>query len=173
MFRVSNQLDSDDRALPVQQLVQMVAAFGAANDAVDAAVATVLGINRTDLAILGIVQASGTATASQVSRAVGLSASATTTAVDRLTAAGYATREVDPADRRRVELRTTELADRRLRELYGPLESDGTALLASFTPVQIATVERFLSASVERMTAHAARIRSGERGRGGEGSRRA
>jgi len=158
MLRVSNQPDTD----PSARLARAVAAFGAANDAVDAAVAKVLGVNRTDLAILEMIHARDVATATQVSQAVGLSPSATTTALDRLSAAGYVTREVDRADRRRIGLRTTELANRRLRELYGPLESDGTAVLAALTPEEITTVERFLSVSVEHMTAHAARIRSGE-----------
>jgi DNA-binding MarR family transcriptional regulator len=64
----------------------------------------VLGINRTDLAILGVIQAAGQATASQVSRGVGLSASATTTAIGRLVAAGLVDRAVDQDDRRRVDL---------------------------------------------------------------------
>jgi DNA-binding MarR family transcriptional regulator len=154
---MSNQSVSE-----VTSLVRAIAAFGAANDAVDAAVAKVLGVNRTDLAILGVIQSAGRATASSVSHAVGLSASATTTALDRLAAAGYVTRAVDPADRRRVELRTTELANRRTRELYGPLEQDGAKLLAGLSPEQVATIERFLSVSVEHMTAHAARIRSAQ-----------
>jgi DNA-binding MarR family transcriptional regulator len=105
----------------VERAARAAAEFGDAAGAVDEAAAVVFGVNRTDLRILGTVL-DGPLTAGQVAAAVHLSPAAATTAIQRLVARGYLTREPDPEDRRRAVVALTasarELADR----IYGPVE---------------------------------------------------
>ncbi|MEJ3659033.1 MarR family transcriptional regulator, partial [Actinomycetes bacterium KLBMP 9759] len=56
----------------VERAAMAAAMFGGAADAVDEAAASVLGINRTDLRLLGIVQLEGPRSAGQLSVAAGL-----------------------------------------------------------------------------------------------------
>ncbi len=139
-------------------LAQAAAEFGAANDAVDAAAAQALGVNRTDLRVLGIVQQAGDATAGEAAFQAGLSPSALTTAVQRLVRAGYLTREIDAADRRRVTLRLTSVARARIHELYDPVHQDGLQLLASLPTESIPVVEHFLEQSAAHLRRQAGDI---------------
>ncbi len=61
-----------------------------------------IGINTTDLNCLNILSFTGSMTAGQLARATGLTTASITGVIDRLEQAGYARRERDPHDRRRV-----------------------------------------------------------------------
>src|SRR5215831_70465 len=61
-----------------------------------------IGINLTDLNCLNILGLSGPMTAGQLARATGLTTASVTGIIDRLEEAGFARRERDSADRRRV-----------------------------------------------------------------------
>jgi DNA-binding MarR family transcriptional regulator len=150
---VSKQSDLVERA------ARAAADFGAANTEVDDAVAAVLGVNATDRRIVGLVFAAGSLSAGALAGAVGLSPAATTTAVQRLVAAGHLVREVDPADRRRTVLTLTESAAEVIRCSYGPVAEEGTRILAGYRPEELALIERFLLAGIDLQRRHAARIR--------------
>ena len=139
-------------------MAQAAAEFGAANDAVDAAAAQALGVNRTDLRVLGIVQQAGGTTAGEAAFQAGLSPSALTTAVQRLVRSGYLVREVDAADRRRVTLRLTDVARARIRELYDPVHQEGLRLLASLPTESIPVIEHFLEQSAAHLRRQAGYI---------------
>ncbi len=141
-------------------MAEAAADFGAAADEVDGAVAEVLGVNRTDLRIIGAVALAGELSAGALARDVGLSPAATTTAVQRLVAAGHLTREVDPADRRRTVLALTPGAAEQIERAYGPVAREGQEALEDYTTAELAVVERFLRQGVALQRAHAARIRS-------------
>ena len=130
-------------------MAQAAAEFGAANDAVDAAAAQALGVNRTDLRVLGIVQQAGGTTAGEA---------AFQTAVQRLVRSGYLVREVDAADRRRVTLRLTDVARARIRELYDPVHQEGLRLLASLPTESIPVIEHFLEQSAAHLRRQAGYI---------------
>ena len=74
------------------EVAQAVAAFQEAGGFVDEAVAAALGVNRTDLHLLGVLFADGPLSPGQLARRTDLSPGATTTALDRLERAGYAPR---------------------------------------------------------------------------------
>ncbi|MFD1534593.1 MarR family winged helix-turn-helix transcriptional regulator [Pseudonocardia aurantiaca] len=132
--------------------------FGAAADAVDAAAADVLGVNRTDLRILGAV-VDGALSAGRVAEAVGLSPAAATTAIQRLVASGYLTREPDPQDRRRAVVELTPAARRLAERIYGPVGDAGVAELQRFTAAELEVITEFLERGNALQLAQAERIR--------------
>jgi DNA-binding MarR family transcriptional regulator len=150
---VSKQSDLVDRA------ARAAAEFGAANTEVDDAVADVLGVNATDRRIVGLVAAAGSLSAGELAAAAGLSPAATTTAVQRLVAAGHLVREVDPADRRRTVLTLTGSAAGVIERSYGPVAAEGARILAGYRPEELELIERFLRTGIDLQRRHAARIR--------------
>lgn len=143
-----------------RRVAEAAVVFGAMADAVDAAAADVLGVNRTDLTILGAVHRAGRATAGEAAAAATLSAPATTAAIQRLVAAGLLAREVDPADRRRAVLTLTPLAKERIEQVYGPIGSEDFGHLNGYSPEDLAIIERFLTDGIAVQQQHARRIRS-------------
>jgi DNA-binding MarR family transcriptional regulator len=85
-----------------EELIREVRRSHAATDRFDQAVADALGINRTDMRCLDIVQLEGRVTAGRLAELTGLTTGAITTVIDRLEKAGFARRVRDPHDRRRV-----------------------------------------------------------------------
>ncbi|WP_433294047.1 MarR family winged helix-turn-helix transcriptional regulator [Pseudonocardia sp. CA-142604] len=146
------------KQLAVERAARAAERFGNAADAVDAAAADLLGVNRTDLRILGAV-ADGALTAGQVAAAVGLSPAAATTAIQRLTAREYLTREPDPDDRRRAVVALTPSARRRAEEIYGPVGEAGTDELQRFTVAELTVIADFLERGRAFQLAQAERIR--------------
>ena len=71
-------------------------------DLVGAAAAERLGINQTDLICLNLLAQRGPQSPSQIAAALGLTTAAISAMATRLEAGGYAHREIDPQDRRRV-----------------------------------------------------------------------
>jgi len=143
----------------LSEVVPAAARFGAANDAVDAAAAAVLGVNRTDLHILGLVLEAGALAASPLAAAANLSPAATTTAIQRLVSAGYLTREVDAADRRRVVVRLTPAAAELLDRVYAPIGQAGRRELARYTVAELTVILDFLRRGERMQLDQAARIR--------------
>jgi DNA-binding MarR family transcriptional regulator len=151
LFRVSKQS-------AVERAARAAAEFGSAADAVDDAAAAVFGINRTDLRILGAV-AQGPLTAGQLAEAVHLSPAAATTAIQRLAARGYLTRESDPADRRRAVVALTEEARRQADRIYGPVGEAGVAELQRWTAAELELIADFLERGRALQLTEAERIR--------------
>jgi DNA-binding MarR family transcriptional regulator len=142
----------------VERAARAAERFGSAADAVDAAAADLLGVNRTDLRILGAV-VERALTAGQVAEAVGLSPAAATAAIQRLVARGYLTREPDPDDRRRAVVELTAAARRRSEEIYGPVGEAGEAELQRFTAAELEVIADFLERGRALQLAQAGRIR--------------
>ncbi len=147
-------------AVDLDAVGRAAADFGAAADEVDAAAAGVLGVNRTDLRILGLVGDAGALAAGELAVAAGLSPAATTAAIQRLVAAGHLSREVDPADRRRAVVTVTPATAGVLDRLYTPIGVAGRAELARYSPAELAVIADFLRRGVRLQRAEAARIRS-------------
>src|SRR5215813_7664872 len=81
------------------------------------AVAERLGINSTDLECLDSVVLRGPLTAGELADATGLTTGAITGVIDRLERAGFARRERDKDDRRRVLVRAQQAAIKRIAPL--------------------------------------------------------
>jgi DNA-binding MarR family transcriptional regulator len=91
------------------------------SEAFDEQVAATLGINRTDLRCLDVLDQRGPLTAGHLAEAMHLSTGAITTLVDRLERAGYARRIRDTEDRRRVLVEMAPELRERNEQFYGPL----------------------------------------------------
>lgn len=131
--------------------------FSAVDTGLDAA-AEHLGINRTDLRCLEVLDRLGPMPAGALAGAVALSAAAVTKIVDRLVALGYVERTRDPVDRRRVVVQTTELERTRRRDVFMPLVVDGMRLLAEHTDDDLRLLRSVLERSAELNRAHVARL---------------
>ena len=150
---------SSERQALLEAAARGAADFGAAAGVVDDEVCAVLRINRTDAEILAVLVQRGRLTAGEAAAAVRLSPAATSTAIQRLVAAGHLTRSADPEDRRRALLLLTEPARELLGRMYGPIGAEGAAMLADYTDDELRLITGFLTRGRELQLAHATRIR--------------
>src|SRR5215218_4227416 len=91
----------------IDELVSEFRISGNQDSAFDNLAAERLGLNRTDLHCINIIENSGGLTAGELAAESGLTTGAVTGVVDRLERVGYARRVPDPADRRRVKVEVT------------------------------------------------------------------
>ena len=107
-------------------------------------VAAKVGLNMTDLECLDIIYMNQSVTAGELARRTGLSTGAMTTAIDRLVRAGYAERQDDPNDRRRVLV--TARADRMqiLSQIYAPLQNAMEQLYQGYSEEELRTIAAFM-----------------------------
>jgi DNA-binding MarR family transcriptional regulator len=135
-------------------------AHQAAVDAVDAAAAAYLQVNRTDLRCLEILTQHDSVLPSQLAVQLGLTTGSVTTMLDRLERLGYATRSADPADRRKVVIRITSKAAKKAAKLYGPLALEGDRdVLSRYSAAELGVLLDFHRRSRQLQERHAARIR--------------
>jgi DNA-binding MarR family transcriptional regulator len=108
------------------------------------------GLNPTDLQCLGLLQLHGPLTAGALARATGLTTSAITAVADRLERSGFARREQDPADRRRVILRANAAeVERTILPFYEGRSAGQAAVLGRFSDAELGVVRAFLEALSE------------------------
>ncbi len=105
------------------------------------------GLNLTDLQCLGLLQLHGPMTAGALARSTGLTTSAITAVIDRLERSGYASREHDATDRRRVivKLNQKQVEDK-IVPLYTSKAADKARVYARFSDAELAAVRDFLQA---------------------------
>jgi DNA-binding MarR family transcriptional regulator len=111
------------------------------------AVAERLGINATDLECLDHIVTKGPITAGALAEATGLTTGAITGVVDRLERAGFAKREHDTEDRRKVLVRALPAVMKRIMPLFSPMERHALAALQTLGDDELAS---FLE-TMERM----------------------
>lgn len=130
----------DERGGPpaVDPLMSAVRALGDVMDRFDDAAARALGIARSDLRALNMLE-HGPVAAGEVATALGLSTSSVTALVDRLVKAGYVTREAVPDDRRKVMVRLEPATYAAFARVYAPC---GRAVGAITSRVPAPDVER-------------------------------
>ncbi|GAA0270100.1 MarR family transcriptional regulator [Cryptosporangium japonicum] len=149
-----------ERDALVESAARAAAEFGAAAGAVDEQACAVLGVNPTDAAILAALHVQGRLTAGETAAAVNLSPAATSTAIQRLAAAGHLTRTPDPTDRRRAVLVLTASAREVITAIYDPIATEGVAALAEYSDEELRVITRFLDQGRALQLAHAARVRA-------------
>jgi DNA-binding MarR family transcriptional regulator len=120
------------------------------------AVAQRLGINSTDLECLDLAVLRGPITAGALAEATGLTTGAITGVIDRLERAGFATRERDPNDRRKVLVRAQPAAVDRIAPMFEPMQRAALTALAPYRDNELALLLDFFTrvreASVAAMT---------------------
>jgi DNA-binding MarR family transcriptional regulator len=115
-----------------------------AADRLDEAVASLYGLNRTDLRCLGILYRRGRVTAGELADESGLTPGAITTALDRLERSGYANRVADPEDRRRVQVLSTVAAREVGARIYGEVEVATRRILDECSAEELTAIRDYL-----------------------------
>jgi DNA-binding MarR family transcriptional regulator len=110
----------------------------------DEAVATLFGLNRTDLRCLAVLYHRGRATAGELAEAAGLSPGAMTAALDRLERSGFANRVADPEDRRRVMVVSTVATREVGARLFGEVEVAGRKVLEPYNIEEVTAIRDYL-----------------------------
>jgi DNA-binding MarR family transcriptional regulator len=128
----------------MQEVGMTVGAFRTATNLVDEAVAGAFAVNRTDLRLIQALQIEGQLTAGQLANKAGLSPSATTTAIDRLVAAGHATRTRDDRDRRQTIVALTPTALVMGEQTFGVMVEQGRGVLRRYTAEQLLLIKDFM-----------------------------
>jgi DNA-binding MarR family transcriptional regulator len=142
------------------ELISLARAHEAANDAFDEVACQKLGINRTDLRCLNIVDNQGSMTAGRLAELSGLTTAAITSVLDRLERAGYARRVRDQEDRRQVMVELTPLLEERAGPIWGPLADEAKAQLARMTVEELQSLTDFFRLGIELNERHVARVRN-------------
>src|SRR5919201_2872445 len=114
------------------------------SEAFDEHVAARLGINRTDLRALDILDQRGPISAGELAEAMHLSSGAVTTLVDRLERVGYAQRRRDADDRRRVLVELTAKLREGSEDFYQALFEGTSRLLEPRSDEELVTMIEFL-----------------------------
>jgi DNA-binding MarR family transcriptional regulator len=117
---------------------------GAVMQLLGAAAAERIGINVTDLNCLNILALSGQMTAGDLAKATGLTTASITGVLDRLEEAGFARRERDARDRRRIVIRLD--AARGLRDVapvFSPVIQAWRDAAAGYTDEQLGLILEF------------------------------
>lgn len=94
--------------------------IGGAMDLFDEDAARVLGLGRSDLRALNLLE-HGPLSAAALSDRLGLTRTSITALVDRLVCAGYASRSPDPHDRRSISIELEPATWQTFADIYRPL----------------------------------------------------
>src|SRR4051795_13043969 len=140
----------------------LVGAFrvnGNLDRAFDNLAAARLGVNLTDLHCLNIIESRGGVTAGDLATEAGLSSGAVTGVIDRLERVGYAERERDANDRRRVAITVTPAFYAAAADIWGAVKHDwDTTLASAFTGAELDVAMAFLAATEDITRRHLARL---------------
>ena len=130
-----------------EQLIDEIRRSQLATDRFDSAVAEALGLNRTDMRCVDVLDREGPVTAGHLAEATGLTTGAMTVALDRLERAGYARRIRDSADRRRVLVELTPEAMRDANQFYAGHAAMAERLYQRYTLEQMEMLLEFVRES--------------------------
>jgi DNA-binding MarR family transcriptional regulator len=132
-----------------EELISEVRMSQTATARFDQAVADALGINRTDMRCLDVLEREGPVTAGRLADATGLTTGAITTVIDRLERASLARRRLDPGDRRRVLVELTADAEQRAQSFYAEHAALAERLYLRYTGPQLRLLLEFVRRSRE------------------------
>ena len=150
-----------DRAAIVAALGEALRESSGLGVLLSQAVADRVGMNPTDLESLDVLVRHGPMTAGRLAELTGLTTGAVTGLVDRLERHGYARREPDPTDRRRVIVRALEEdAMRDLGPPYEPMTRAMGELVARYSDEELAVVLDFVTRAAAMTTQVIAQVRA-------------
>jgi DNA-binding MarR family transcriptional regulator len=136
-----------------------------ATDRYDQAVADAIGLNRTDMRCLDIIEMESLVSAGRLAELSGLTTGAITTVLDRLEERGMARRVRDPRDRRRVLVEMTREARDGSIDYYKEHMALAGRLYDRYTLEQIELLLEFVRESRELNERAAARLEARSRRR--------
>jgi DNA-binding MarR family transcriptional regulator len=138
---------------------KVIRAYQTSTDNYDQAIADRLGMNRTDMRCIDLIEQAGGMTAGELARAAGLTSGAVTAVVDRLERAGMARRVGDPSDRRRVRIEATAKLWELTGPLMGPFLDESSQILDNFSTEELERFAEFLERVIDVQDRHTQRIR--------------
>jgi DNA-binding MarR family transcriptional regulator len=127
-------------------------------DQFDQALASFLGVNRTDLRCLDLL-VEAPRSARDLAHAAGLTPSAITTAIDRLEHLGYVQRTRSTADRRQLLVEPTAAVLRKLDVALSDYAGEAATEAATYSAAEVELLVAFFEHGSARRIRHAARLR--------------
>lgn len=121
----------------------------AMQDLFDEVAAERMGINRTDLRLLDMLDTDGPMPAGKLADLNRLSRPAMSAALDRLEASGYARRVRDTEDRRQVLVETTPKMAKVAGEIWGPMAKIAGETFGDFTAAELEVVIRLMRRTLD------------------------
>lgn len=152
-------MSREKKQVLVDELIHLARAHEAANDAFDEVAREKLGINRTDLRCLNIIENEGPMTAGRLAERSALTTAAVTSVLDRLERAGYARRVRDQQDRRQVMVEVTPLLAERATPIWGPLGDEARSTLARMSTDELQALIDFYRLGIALNERHIERVR--------------
>lgn len=145
MDDASNPRQAGHRHL-AETVMRELRALSTAQDRLDQYAMQRFGINRTDLRALDLIGQAGVISPTALAVALGMSTGATSTVLDRLEAAGYASREPDPQHRRRTLVRQTPRAEELGEVIFAPVISGTIGQASAYPDATLVSIAEFLAA---------------------------
>ena len=143
---IANSAWRDQRLQELERMMRQASGLGVVFSAV---VADRLGISSRDLECLDVIVMKGQVTAGELATATGLTTGAMTGLIDRLEKAGFARRERDDRDRRKVFVRALPRVQTDIMPLYASLQARMQRLMAELSDKDIERLLTFYSAARE------------------------
>jgi DNA-binding MarR family transcriptional regulator len=149
---------SNDKRQLLFELMNEVRRSQNATERFDRAVGEAIGLNRTDMHCLDVIDREGSVPAGRLAEVTGLTSGAITTALDRLERAGYTRRVRDASDRRRVLVEPTTQAREITARFYGSHAELAESLQRRYTREQLELLIGFLREGSEFNELHAGEV---------------
>jgi DNA-binding MarR family transcriptional regulator len=130
-----------------------------ATQAFDEAIGERLELGTAERHCLGFLH-EGQKTAGAIAKAVALTPAAVTALIDRLETRGFVERHRDEKDRRQVHVVLTDMAMKTAMKYYGPIATEGAALLESMTTAEIEVVKNFVEKALALQQRQTDKIRA-------------
>jgi DNA-binding MarR family transcriptional regulator len=159
---MSREIRQSKKERLIAELGEQFRISGIHDIAFDQVVADRLGINRTDLNCMDIIERHGGVTAGELATEAGLTTGAVTAVVDRLERRGYVRRTRDAEDRRKVRIEVAPKFIAEAEKIYGPLFAEWSELMHRPTIEELEAMIEFMRAGNEVKPRHIERVRRGE-----------
>lgn len=163
---------SPERSDPRATLQEELARSGGLSVLLSQAIADRVGVVPSDLEAMDLLRQTGPVPAGRLAEMTGLTTAAVTGLLDRLERRGWARREPDPNDRRRVIVRPLlENAERELEPFYAGIGQATANLIASYAEPEVALLLDFLVRSNAIVAEQIALARAAEPAAGRTGTK--
>ena len=103
-----------------------------------------MGLNATDHKCLDFLHRTGPVTAGQLAQLTGLTTGAVTSVIDRLEQAGYAVRDKDPNDRRRVVVKPVPEKSSQISPLFQSLTQSTLQIISQYKDDELQLILNFI-----------------------------
>jgi DNA-binding MarR family transcriptional regulator len=152
-------MSNNTKAKVIDEIAELARVSSLTTDLFDDAVCDALGVNRTDLRVLDVLERIGPLPAGRLAEETGLSPGAMTASIDRLEDAAHARRAPDPSDRRRIMVEITPAARERAWKLYGPQKQAYDGAMSGYTIKELEAIRDYWRRSIEVGRAQLDRVR--------------